>query len=183
MGAEEAAQPVHTLGVQAVRRLVEDEDRRPAKQRPRERQPLTHAHRVAPDPAVRRAREVHLLERLRDARGCQPGGHCDDAQMVVAGPAGMEVGLQDRTHMPGGVAKHPVGPAVDQGRAALGRRQAEDGTQSRGLARPVGSNETGDGAVCDVEAEVVNRGHVPEALREIAHGDGVHESSSRVFVP
>jgi hypothetical protein len=49
--AEHHAHPVDAGGVEAVGRLVEDEDARLAEQRVRDAEPLPHAERVVADPS------------------------------------------------------------------------------------------------------------------------------------
>ena len=65
---EEAAQPVHALGVEAVGGLVEDQHLRVAEQGARQAEPLAHAEREALDAPVADVAEPDQLQHLVDAR-------------------------------------------------------------------------------------------------------------------
>ncbi len=52
---EKLAEPVHPFGIQAVRRLVEDQKLWIAEQRRSEPEPLPHPEGITPDPPSRRA--------------------------------------------------------------------------------------------------------------------------------
>ena len=64
---QELAQPVHPFGIQAVRRLVEDQKLGIAEQRGGEPEPLPHPKGVAPDPASRRPLKLDERQNLFDA--------------------------------------------------------------------------------------------------------------------
>ena len=66
--AHERSQPVDALGVEAVGRLVEDQELGVAQQGGGEPEPLPHAERVAADAAAAGARELDQLEHLVHAR-------------------------------------------------------------------------------------------------------------------
>ena len=91
-GAQEVAQPAHPLGVEAVRRLVEDEQLRLAEQRRREPEALPHPERVALHAPARCAVELDEPKHLVDAREGDPGGECQRAQVLAAAAARVEVG-------------------------------------------------------------------------------------------
>ena len=67
--AQQVAQPADAGRVQAVGRLVEDEDGRVAEQRTGERQALTHAERERARPAVGRLAQADDVEHLIHAPG------------------------------------------------------------------------------------------------------------------
>ena len=92
--AEEAAQPLDALGVQAVGRLVEDQHRGVAEQRGGQGEPLPHAEGVAPGPAVAGVGQPDLDEHLVGARQREPGGAAVDPQVVAARAGGVEGRLQ-----------------------------------------------------------------------------------------
>ena len=89
--AQEAAQPADALGVEAVGRLVEDEDARVAEQRGGQAEPLAHAHASSRRPAGVPRRDADELEHLVDARVRHARGGGQDAQVVAAGAARVEV--------------------------------------------------------------------------------------------
>ena len=68
----EGAHPADALGVQAVDRLVEDDDRRVAEQRDGDAQPLAHAEGERADPLAGHRRQADQVEHLVDpgASGC-----------------------------------------------------------------------------------------------------------------
>jgi len=74
--AQEAAQPVDALRIEAVGGFVQDQHRRVAKQRGCQREPLPHAQREAAHPPIRRPGEGHLGEYLVHPARCtgQPPG-------------------------------------------------------------------------------------------------------------
>ena len=65
--SEEVAKPTDPLGIEAVRRLVEDEDLGIAEERCREAESLAHAQRVPLRPAPGRVRELDEPEHLVDS--------------------------------------------------------------------------------------------------------------------
>ena len=66
--ADEVAQPAHALGVETVRRLVQDQQLGVAEQRRGETEPLAHAERVALHAPVGGALELDELQHLAHAR-------------------------------------------------------------------------------------------------------------------
>ena len=168
---EEPAQPLDALGVQAVGRLVEHEDGGVAEQCRREREPLAHAEGVAARPAVAGVGEPDLDERLVGAAQRQARGAAVHAQVVAAGPGGVEGGLQDGADGPERLGQRRVRGAVERGRARVGRLQAEHHPQGRGLAGAVGPEEAGDRARLHGEAQVADRPHLAEGLAESADVD------------
>ena len=99
--AQELPQPPDALGVQPVGRLVQQEHLRVAQQRRGEPEALAHAHGVAAGPLARRGRDADQLEHLVDAGGADAGRVGEDAQVVAAGAAGVEVrGLQRGARRP-----------------------------------------------------------------------------------
>ena len=67
-GAQEVAQPADAFGIEAVRRLVEDEQLRLAEQRGGEPEPLPHAERVALHAPAGGRLELDQAQHLVDAR-------------------------------------------------------------------------------------------------------------------
>jgi hypothetical protein len=169
--AEEPAQPLDALGVQAVGRLVEDQHPRVAQQRRRQPQPLAHAQRVAAGlPAAGRA-EADLLQHLVGAAQREPGGAAVDAQVVAAAAGRVERRLQHRAHPAQWIGQVGVPDAVERGGADVRRDEAERHPQGGGLPRAVGPEEAGHLPGLDGEAQVVDRTHRAEGLAEAAHLD------------
>ena len=79
-----AAQPVDALGVEAVGRLVEDQDLGVAEQGGGQAEALAHAEREAADPAAGVGGQPDLVEGLVDPVPGQPGGGGQDPQVVAA---------------------------------------------------------------------------------------------------
>ena len=94
------------LGIEAVRRLVEDQDLGLAEQRRRESETLAHPEREPFDSLVRGVRESDELEHLVDppARHIRRGGK--NAKVIARLATRMEPGrLQHRPDVPKGVGK------------------------------------------------------------------------------
>jgi hypothetical protein len=72
--AQEVAQPAHALGIEAVGRLVQDQQLGVAQQRRRKAQPLAHAQRVALHAAPCGVGQLDQPQHLIGARVGQPGG-------------------------------------------------------------------------------------------------------------
>ena len=170
--AEEAAQPLDALGVQAVGRLVEHQDGGVAEQRGGQRQPLPHAEGVAAGPAVAGVGQAHLDEHLvgaRTAGGRRPGSR-------RAGGCGRSA--------PGGTPSR-----APRRRCAAGSGSAAYGVPSNVavpasgcisprsirsvvvLPAPFGPEEAGDRAGLHGEAEVADRLDAPEGLAQSADLD------------
>src|SRR3954469_14398055 len=91
------AEPADTLRVEPVGRFVKDKYVGLSQQRTSEPEPLSHAERVALDPAPPSMREPDLVEHRVDARFRQPRGRGKNPQVVAAAPAGVKTGrLQER---------------------------------------------------------------------------------------
>ena len=88
--ADQAAQPVHALGVEAVGGLVEDQHLGVAEQRLRDAEALAHAERVVAHPAVGLVvGEADQLEHLLDAALGQAHGALHQGEDLAAGAAGV----------------------------------------------------------------------------------------------
>ena len=147
-------------GIEAVGRLVEDQQLGRAEQRAREPEPLAHAERVAADPPV--PGELDERQRLVDARVRQPGGRGEHPQVVAAGPGGMEVaGLEHRADAQRGPVEGRVRAAEDERLAGRRRGQPEQDAQRGALARPVGPEEPGHGPGQERERDVVDGASEP----------------------
>ena len=176
--ADQAAQPVDALGVEAVGRLVEDQDLGVAEQGGGQPEALAHAEREAADPAAAGGGQPGLLEDLVDPARVEPGRHGQDPQVVAGRAARVEPArLQDRPDPAGRVGQLPVGPAGDGGRAGGRGDQAEQHPQGGRLAGAVGAEEAGHRALVDLEVELVDGEHVAEALGEPLHADRGHGAS------
>jgi hypothetical protein len=163
--ADQAAQPVDALRVEAVGRLVQDQDVGVAQQGGGQAEALAHPEREAPDPPAGGRGQPRLLQDLVDPRRGQPGRGGQDPQVVASRAARMEPALlQHGPDPPGRVGQLPVGPAVDGGRARGRGDQAEQHPQGGGLAGPVGAEEAGHRPRVDLEVEAVDRQHVAEPL-------------------
>ena len=84
--AQEVAQPAHTLRVEPVRRLVEDQQLGVAEQRGRQPEPLAHPERVPLDAPARRRVELDQAQHLVHARV----GQADGPARASAGGRGPE---------------------------------------------------------------------------------------------
>ena len=171
---QQAAQPADAVRVEAVRRLVEDEDARVAEQRGGQAEPLPHAHRVAAHLALGRRRAARPCSSTSSAR-CS--GSPATAHMIRRWLRAVRAGwkLDDSSAAPtyrDGVPRCRYGtpPIV----ACAGRRadQPEHHPQRRRLARAVRAEEAGDRARLDGEAEPVDRADLAaEDLGELVDDD------------
>jgi hypothetical protein len=189
--AEEPAQPADPLGIQPVRRLVEDDRLGVAEEGGREAEPLTHTHRVAAGPLAGRRRDADQLEHLVDATVRDPRGRREDAQVVATGASWVEVRrLEGGADLAQGVRDVVVGDAADGGGARGRADQAQQHSQRGGLAGPVRTEEAGDAPGLDREVELLHRREVTEPLGEVAYLDagtrcrpGRHEMSPLMCMP
>ena len=169
---QEAPQPADAFGVQAVRRLVEDDRLGVAEQRGCEAETLTHTHRVPAGPLAGRRRDADQLEHLVDPAIRDPRGGRHHSQVVAATAAGVEVRrLEGGPDLEQGGRDVVVGHAADRGGAGGRPDQAEQHPQRGGLAGPVGAEEAGDASGLDREVEVLDGGEVAEALGEAVYLD------------
>ncbi len=183
--AHEGGDGAGTAGVQAARRLVEQEQARGAQQCGGDAQPLTHASGIATHPTAGSLAESHAFQHLVDeARGhlaVELGQQC---QVRGTGQVGIEAGL---LHEPGNVVERRRSWAAQWApeqtdRAGVGRDQAEQESQQGRLARTVGSQQTVDLSCRDDEVEFVDRRRRLKALDQTTRGDGLHARQYRARV-
>ena len=142
---EQVADPLDPLGVEAVGRLVEDQDLRVGEQRRGDPEPLAHAERELPDALAGDLLQADAVDHLVDAPARDPVGLRQREQVVVGRSAGVDgarleqradlvqrrrvvaVALPVHGHRPGGRAVEP-----------------EDQPHRRRLPRPVRAEEPGD---------------------------------------
>ena len=166
--------PADSLRVQAVDRLVEDEDRRVAEQRGRDAEPLGHAQGelaclAVGRPVLASTVEAHGVERFVDPAGRD--GVAGGQRLQVRPGAAARVkgfGFEQRADLAERERQVVVGAAGDLDRAVVGRVQAQDQAHGGGFAGPVRPEEAGDDAGADVEAQLIDRRY-----RAVALGQGV----------
>ncbi len=171
----ERAHVAHPGGVQAGRRLVEQEQARLADEGAGDAQPLAHAVRVAADLVLGAVAEVDRLERLLDAG---PGVAAVEAgeqlEVAPAAQVRIEAGRLDEPRDPlegAGALAHRVAP---EQLGATGRRadQAQEHPQRRGLPGPVGPEVAVDVAGLHRQVDAVDGGEVAVALHQAPGADG-----------
>jgi hypothetical protein len=175
----------HATRVEAVRRLVEQEQPRVPDERRGNTEPLAHALRVAGDPVVRPRPKIDDLEQLVDPRApAVEVERGEQLKVLAAAQVRIEVGRLDEP----GDAVQRLGKLVlrvaaeEPGLAAVGPDQAEQDPQRRRLARPVWPEKAIDVARLDGQIDVVDRGDCAVAVDEAARLDwplGVHRRSIR----
>src|SRR5579875_327892 len=145
---QQSAHPAHPLGIQAVGRLVEDQQLRVAEQGVGDPQPLAHAERVLADALARRGlvepdELQHLVHaRVGNAEQLRGAGEGLPAAAAAVGGGGVD---QD-AHVPARVGDLGERPP-EQRRASRGRvREAAEHLQGRRLPGAVRSEEAGHGA-------------------------------------
>ena len=176
--AHQTAQPDDPGRVQAVVRLVEDQDLRVAEQGCGDRQPLTHAHRVALHTPVGGVAEPDRGQDLLDAVGGMVSRDGQDPQVVSCAATRMEGGVLEHGAHPGaGLVELVVAQTAERGGPRRWLHQPEQRAQRRALSGPVRSEEPRDATGLDVEREVIDGGDGAEVLGEIADLDGGHRPS------
>src|SRR5207247_2709326 len=129
------------FGIEAPRRLVEDEELGLVQERLREAETLDHALRVAPEPAVDRVAEPETHQVTRDALLEIAGRHAGEATVEAHRAPGraVRVGVEDLGEKPEAPPRsEAAGGLAEEGeRAARGPQAAEHGVEGRGLARHV----------------------------------------------
>jgi hypothetical protein len=94
------ADPADPVRVEAVDRLIEEQDGGVAQQRRGDAKALPHPERVAPDPAPGDLGETDLFEDLVDPRHRDAVAARRDPQVVARAPARVQVaGFQEGTDM------------------------------------------------------------------------------------
>src|SRR5699024_8447084 len=181
------AHPGHTLGIQAVDRLVHDEVLRVAEQRCCQPEALLHAQGVTTGLLLARAAQPNDVEALVHALVTDTRAVCQHAQVVAAGACrGKPGGIQHRAgdlslvlqRREGSVVGLPVAILASEDDVASGRPvQAEHAAHSGGLASTIWPEETGDLSVRDVEADVRKDLVLSITLAELFNCD--HDSQSR----
>src|SRR5699024_6598545 len=184
------AHPGHTLGVQAVDRLVHDEVLRVAEQCRRQAEALLHAQRVATGLLLARAAQTHDLEALIHALVADARAVCQHPQVVPAGacrgePGGVQHCAGDLRLVlqrgEGPVVRLPIAVLAAEGDVpGAGPVQAEHAAHGGGLARTVWPEEASDLSIRDVEADVLQDVVLAITLAELFNCD--HASQFR-FCP
>ena len=144
--------------IEAVRRLVEDQQVGQAQHRLGDGQSLTHAMGIRLDPAVDRRAEIGDLQRFSSARR-RPAGRSPASTISWSGPkVRQEAGTFDETSYPG----KDLGPCVNLGTEhqdpAGGRaNESHHHSEGGGLPRAVRAQEPEDLAAMHVETHVLDR--------------------------
>jgi len=165
-GGEIGDERTHLAGalrVEAVGRLVEDEQLTWLQQRRRDAQPLPHAQRIVPEPFAGGRAEADPIQRAGDplragrrVRGAVRG--VQSAQVVPARQVRVKRRTLDQCAHPG---QHALGvlrdPAAEQGAGPRGRaHEAEQHADRRRLARAIRPEEPVHRAVRDGERDVID---------------------------
>ena len=154
---QEAAEPVDALGVESVRRLVEQQGARVAEEGPGEAQALLHAEGELPDAPLGGRLEPDEPEHLVDA-GLRDLVRRRQRPEVVVGLARRVhvAGVEERPDLPHGERHVREVLAVDGRRSRRRAVEAEDHPHRGRLAGTVRPEEAGDLAVGDIERQVVD---------------------------
>ena len=89
---EQATQPGHALRVEAVGRLVENEDLRVTQERGGQAEALTHAQRVTAHPPDSVGGQADLIEHIVHSGLRNAGSGGEDAERIAGATAGMVIG-------------------------------------------------------------------------------------------
>jgi hypothetical protein len=171
-GGQVGAQPADAVRVEAVRRLVEQQDLRFAEQRAGQREALAHAQGEAAGALVGGRLQADLGQ---DGRHPVQGDATERgrrAQVLSSGPARVHAAcVEHRADDTGWVAQVGVGDAVVGDAAAVGAGQADHRAHRRRLAGAVGADEAGHPSSGHSEAEVVDGGAAAVGLVQVRDGD------------
>ena len=177
----EAEQPVpedvSRLGVEAGRRLVEQQHARVVDERPRDGEPPLHAARERVDLRLALVFELGEGEQF-------VGAFCDELarqtevppvhQQVLADPQlGVEVvGLRHDAELRPDLWAEPVGVEPEDRQVSGGaRRDRADHAHGRRLARAVRAEQPERLARCDLERDAVDGGELAVSLHEVSGDD------------
>ena len=164
---DHVAHVLHARRIEAVHRLVENEQLRIAEQASGHAEALAHAHRVLGHLVVGAVGDAHPLERRTDAAaGRGLAGRGQDLQVLAAGQVAVETWLVDDGAHPGQCLGPVAGHGVAEQRhgAGVGVGESEQHPDQRGLAGPVRAEVAEGAAPGDEEFDPVD-GHVgAEAL-------------------
>jgi hypothetical protein len=131
---------------------------------------LPHAQGEPANPAPSGGREVDFRQHLLHAASWKAGPAGKNPQMVAGGAPRVKPGcFENRAHPMRGPVQLDVRNASDQRAASRRPNQPQNHPQRRGLPGAVRPDETGDRPVRHVEAQVVHRGDVSEALGQALH--------------
>ena len=162
-GLERVAQLHDPARVQAVGRLVEQEELGVVEQRNGDAEPLLHPHRVSGDAVACPIAQAHQFEKLFDAGLSHgPTGRAHDPQVF----ARREVRVERRRFDQGAHVVEDVAPrtvealAEERDRARVGADEPGQQAHRRRLAGAVGSQETVDHAARDFQVET-GQGRLP----------------------
>ncbi len=145
--AQQPAHPGDALGVQSVRRFVQDEHRRVTHERLGDPEPLAHTEGVAAHPSIGRIRQPDQVEQFPDpSRGhaSHPGGNGEGG--ASGAPGVHRRRIEECPDDPARVGQLDEWPAVDRRGPVVGLGQTDDHPQRRGLPGAVWAEEAGDGA-------------------------------------
>jgi hypothetical protein len=162
-------------GVEAVGRLVEDQDAGVAEQRVGDAEPLPHAERVVLHASLRLARRQRdELEHLVDARHGQPHrGGPDDEHLAAGATRVLRRRVQQHADVAPRVGDGGVRVSADRHPSPAGRRQPDHDPHGGRLAGSVRSQEPGHSARLRHERHVVDGLVAAVVLGHPVNGDHV----------
>ena len=173
-------------GIEAIGRLVEEEERWIVEERACNAEALLHPERVPRDLVARTFAQADDLEDFVDAPNLRGGAAGrEGSQVVSTGQVWIERGrLHERTDveesMPIATRERPT-EQLD--RAPVGMDQPCQNPHGRGLARPVRAEEAVHDARRDSQVETVERESRPVALPESARREREIRARHRVWRP
>jgi hypothetical protein len=165
-------------GIEARRRLVEEDQLGASQQGHGQVEAAAHAPRVGRRRLVRRLGEAEAAEQLGDAGGCLALGDVVQVghQHEVLGAGEQVVERRELAgDADGGPHRDGIGGQVvagDGDLAGVGGQQGREQVDGRGLARPVRSQQGEDRPRRHVEVDAVEHHVLPEGLAQPPHGDG-----------
>ena len=176
-GAQEGPHLGHAVGVQAIGRLVEDQDGRGAEQSARDAKALAHAERIVGHPAAGVVGHLDDGQDAADLGAVEAQQAPGQVEVFLARQVAVKAVRLEQGAGPAGGGEAVTGDvdAVDQGLTGGRPDEAQQHPEGRGLARAVAPQKAVDGPPRDRERHLVHSGQAAEAAAKAAGLDGVFQ--------
>ena len=177
---KQAAYLPDARGIEAVGRLVDDQQRRTAEHGCRQAQPLAHALRVGPDLP---ARHVAEPSGIQDPAELGPGTAAafppNHLEILPAGQPWVESRFLDHGPGPGDGPRVGQAPPEQLDVSRCRRDESEQHAYRRGLTCPVRAEEAVNLAGRDTEVKLAHGNRRAEALGQARAAEDVHAAHGR----
>ncbi len=169
---QETTHPMHTGRVEAVGRLVQNQEPGVANQGSGETQTLTHAERELTSPFVGGGVESDLMQNRVNPCVVDSDGGGTNAEFLAAAATGMEPRRVDQcSDEPSRVVEAAIRLTENARPPARRLGETDEDAQRRGLTGAVWAEEAGHPSRRDRKAQVVDRVLITEGLGEVFDDD------------